>query len=299
MRVRRLAAVAAFSLFVAGCGGSDAGNEAEQEESAAPTVAEEVSFPEGSTMAELNEAGALSVGTKFDQPGFGLLNPTTDKPEGFDVEIAYLVAAALGISEDGVTFTESVSANREPFIQNGSVDIVVATYTINDERKQLVSFAGPYYVAGQDIMVAAGNPEGITGPDDLAGKTVCSVEGSTPAENIRTNYPEVNLITTDVYSKCADQLKNGEVVAVTTDNVILTAFVSTDPESFELVGAPFTEEPYGIGLALDDDDFRDFINDVLEDAYESGAWAEAYDSTVGAITDTEAPEPPSVDRYTS
>jgi len=291
--------VAAFSLFVAGCGGSDAGNEAEQEESAAPTVAEEVSFPEGSTMAELNEAGALSVGTKFDQPGFGLLNPTTDKPEGFDVEIAYLVAAALGIPEDGVTFTESVSANREPFIQNGSVDIVVATYTINDERKQLVSFAGPYYVAGQDIMVAAGNPEGITGPDDLAGKTVCSVEGSTPAENIRTNYPEVNLITTDVYSKCADQLKNGEVVAVTTDNVILTAFVSTDPESFELVGAPFTEEPYGIGLALDDDDFRDFINDVLEDAYESGAWAEGYDSTVGAITGTEAPEPPSVDRYTS
>jgi len=291
--------VAAFSLFVAGCGGSDAGNEAEQEESAAPTVAEEVSFPEGSTMAELNEAGALSVGTKFDQPGFGLLNPTTDKPEGFDVEIAYLVAAALGIPEDGVTFTESVSANREPFIQNGSVDIVVATYTINDERKQLVSFAGPYYVAGQDIMVAAGNPEGITGPDDLAGKTVCSVEGSTPAENIRTNYPEVNLITTDVYSKCADQLKNGEVVAVTTDNVILTAFVATDAESFELVGAPFTEEPYGIGLALDDDDFRDFINDVLEDSYESGAWEEAYAATVGDITGTEAPEPPSVDRYTS
>lgn len=250
-------------------------------------------------MADLNEAGELSVGTKFDQPGFGLLNPTTDTPEGFDVEIAYLIAAALGIPEDGVTFTESVSANREPFIQNGSVDIVVATYTINDERKELVSFAGPYYVAGQDIMVAAGNPEGITGPEDLAGQTVCSVEGSTPAENIRTNFPEVNLVTTDVYSKCADQLKNGEVVAVTTDNVILTAFVSTDPESFELVGNPFTEEPYGIGLALDDDEFRDFINDVLEEAYESGSWAGAYDSTVGAITDTEAPEPPAVDRYTS
>ena len=299
MRVKRLAFMAAFGLLAAGCGGSDAGNEAEEEESAAPTVAEEVSFPEGSTMAELNEAGALSVGTKYDQPGFGLLNPTTDTPEGFDVEIAYLIAAALGIPEDGVTFTESVSANREPFIQNDSVDIVVATYTINDTRKELVSFAGPYYVAGQDIMVAAGNPEGITGPDDLAGKTVCSVEGSTPAETIRTTYPEVNLVTTDVYSKCADQLKNGEVVAVTTDNVILTAFVATDPESFELVGNPFTEEPYGIGLALDDDDFRDFINDVLEDAYESGAWAEAYDNTVGAITGTEAPEPPSVDRYTS
>jgi len=299
MRLRRLAFVAAFILLAAGCGGSDAGNEAEQDESAAPTVAEEVDFPEGSTMAELNEAGELRVGTKYDQPGFGLLNPTTDTPEGFDVEIAYLIAAALGIPEDGVTFTESVSANREPFIQNDSVDIVVATYTINDTRKELVSFAGPYYVAGQDIMVAAGNPEGITGPDDLAGKTVCSVEGSTPAETIRTDYPEVNLVTTDVYSKCADQLKNGEVVAVTTDNVILTAFVATDPESFELVGNPFTEEPYGIGLALDDDDFRDFINDVLEDAYESGAWADAYAATVGDITGTEAPEPPPVDRYTS
>jgi glutamate transport system substrate-binding protein len=299
MRTRRLAVVAAFSLLAAGCGGSDAGNEAEEDESAAPTVAEEVDFPEGSTMAELNEAGELRVGTKYDQPGFGLLNPTTDTPEGFDVEIAYLIAAALGIPEDGVTFTESVSANREPFIQNDTVDIVVATYTINDTRKELVSFAGPYYVAGQDIMVAAGNPEGITGPDDLAGKTVCSVEGSTPAETIRTEYPDVNLITTDVYSKCADQLKNGEVVAVTTDNVILTAFVATDPESFELVGNPFTEEPYGIGLALDDDEFRDFINDVLEDAYESGAWADAYAATVGDITGTEAPEPPAVDRYTS
>jgi len=299
MRVRHFAAAAAFTLIVAGCGGSDAGNQAEEESSAAPTVAEDVSFPEGSTMALINEAGEINVGTKYDQPGFGLLNPTTNTPEGFDVEIANLVAAALGIPEDGINFSETVSANRESFIQNGTVDIVVATYTINDTRKELVSFAGPYYVAGQDIMVAAGNPEGITGPEDLAGQTVCSVEGSTPAENIRTNFPEVNLVTTDVYSKCADQLKNGEVVAVTTDNVILTGFVATDPESFELVGNPFTEEPYGIGLALDDDEFRDFINDVLEEAYESGAWADAYAATVGEITGTETPEPPPVDRYTS
>lgn len=294
MRVRGLAFVAAFSLLAAGCGGSEAGSQAEEADAAAG-----VSFPEGSTMAELNKTGAMTVGTKYDQPGFGLLNATTFLPEGFDVEMAYLISTALGIPEDGVTFTEAVSANREPFIQNGSVDIVVATYTINDTRKELVSFAGPYYVAGQDIMVAAGNPEGITGPDDLAGKTVCSVEGSTPAENIRTNYPDVNLVTTDVYSKCADQLKNGEVVAVTTDDVILISFVSTDPESFELVGNKFTEEPYGIGVALDDDEFRDFINDVLEEAYESGAWADAYATTVGAIAGSEAPEPPPVDRYTS
>jgi glutamate transport system substrate-binding protein len=129
------------------------------------------------------------------------------------------------------------------------------------------------------------------------GKTVCSVEGSTPAQNIRDNYAGANLVTYDVYSKCADDLANGNVQAVTTDNVILTGLVAGNPEGFELVGNPFTEEPYGIGLTLGDTEFRDFINDVLEEAYEDGRWAEAWDRTAGAITGEEAPEPPAVDRY--
>jgi glutamate transport system substrate-binding protein len=175
--------------------------------------------------------------------------------------------------------------------------MVVATYTINDARKQVVDFAGPYYIAGQDIMVASGNPEGIEGPDDLAGKTVCSVEGSTPAQNIRDNYPEAQLVTYDVYSKCADDLANGNVQAVTTDNVILTGLVAGNPDGFELVGNPFTEEPYGIGLQLGDTEFRNFINDVLEQSFEDGRWADAWDRTAGRITGEEAPEPPTVDRY--
>src|SRR3712207_3621223 len=247
-------------------------------------------------MAEIVEAGELRVGTKIDQPGFGLANTAGD-PEGFDVEIAKLIASKMGLTEDQITFTETVSANREPFLQNGQVDMVVATYTINDTRKQVVDFAGPYYIAGQDIMVAAGNPEGIEGPDDLAGRTVCSVEGSTPAQNIRDNYPEANLVTYDVYSKCADDLANGNVQAVTTDNVILTGLVAGNPEGFELVGNPFTEEPYGIGLAKGDDEFRTFVNDVLEESFEDGRWADAWDRTAGAITGEEAPEPPTVDRY--
>ena len=292
---RRLAAFAALGLTLAACS-SEAGNQAADEEASAPTVAEDVEFPEGSTMAELNEAGTITVGTKYDQPGFGLLNPD-GVPEGFDVEIAKIIAGELGIAPEAITWTETVSANREPFIQNGQVDIVVATYTINDTRKQVVDFAGPYYVAGQDIMVAKGNPEGIQGPEDLAGKTVCSVEGSTPAQNIRDNYPEATLVTYDVYSKCADDLANGNVQAVTTDNVILTGLVAGNPEGFELVGNPFTEEPYGIGLAKGDTEFRNFINDVLEESYEDGRWAAAWDRTAGAITGEEAPEPPAVDRY--
>jgi glutamate transport system substrate-binding protein len=299
MRITRhfaaLTALATAGVVLAGCA-SDAGNQAGGAAGSSAAVATDASFEAGTTMAELNSAGTITIGTKYDQPGFGLLNPS-GTPEGFDVEIGKLIAAKLGIPADGVKFVETVSANREAFIQNGQVDIVVATYTINDKRKQVVDFAGPYYEAGQDIMVAKGNPEKIGGPDDLAGKNVCSVEGSTPAENIRTNYPQATLTLFDVYSKCADALTAGQVDAVTTDNVILTGLVAGNPEGFELVGNPFTKEPYGIGLAKGDDAFRTFINDTLQESFDDGSWADAWDRTAGAISGTEAPTPPTIDRY--
>ena len=275
-------------LAAAACGGDDEGDGGGQ-------VDQGASFAEVTTMARLKEAGRVRVGTKFDQPLFGLKN-LEGKPEGFDVEIAKLIAGEMGITADKIEWVESVSANREPFIQQDKVDYVAATYTINDTRKEVVDFAGPYYVAGQDIMVAKGNPEGIAGPDDLAGKKVCSVTGSTPAENIRTNYPEADLTEFDVYSKCAEALKNDQVQAVTTDNVILLGLISQDPEAFELVGKPFTEEPYGIGVKKGDTEFRNFINDTLEKAYQDGRWLAAWDATAGKVA-TDKPSPPTIDRY--
>ncbi len=294
MRVRRstglvgVALALTLTLALAGCGGDD-------NDSGGGTTNEGASFAEGTTMARLNQAGTVTVGTKFDQPLFGLKN-LEGNPEGFDVEIAKLIAGEMGIAADKVKFVESVSANREPFIQQDKVDFVVATYTINDKRKQVVDFAGPYYVAGQDIMVAKGNPEGIAGPEDLAGKKVCSVTGSTPAENIRTNYPDADLTEFDVYSKCAEALKNKQVQAVTTDNVILLGLISQDPDAFELVGKPFTEEPYGIGLKKGDTAFRSFINDTLDKLYQDGRWKAAWDATAGKVA-TETPTPPAVNRY--
>jgi glutamate transport system substrate-binding protein len=289
-----VAAVAATAaLVLAACGGGD-DDDAGGADTAAPTE-EAPEFEAGTTMAELNEAGEITIGTKFDQPLFGLRGPSGD-PEGFDVEIGKIIAGKLGIPEDGITWTETVSANREPFIQDGQVDIVVATYTINDERKQVVDFAGPYYVAGQTIMVLESNTD-INGPDDLAGTTVCSVEGSTPAERIRTEYPEAKLELTDAYSNCLEPLRNGQVDAVTTDNVILSGFVAQNEGEFKLVGEPFSEEPYGIGLMKGDDEFRSFINDVLEESFEDGSWAEAWENTAGVVLET--PEPPQVDRYES
>jgi glutamate transport system substrate-binding protein len=292
MRARRttgLVGVAlALMLALAACGGDDEGGDG-------GTANEGASFAEGTTMARLKEAGKVRVGTKFDQPLFGLKN-LEGKPEGFDVEIAKLIAGEMGIAADNIEWIEAVSANREPFIQQDKVDFVVATYTINDKRKQVVDFAGPYYEAGQDIMVAKGNPEAIKGPDDLAGKKVCSVTGSTPAENIRTNYPDADLTEFDVYSKCAEALKNGQVQAVTTDNVILLGLISQDEESFELVGEPFTKEPYGIGVKKGDTEFRNFINDTLQKAYDDGRWLAAWDATAGKVA-PEKPTPPTIDRY--
>ena len=203
-------------------------------------------FEAGTTMAELSEAGKITVGTKFDQPLFGLRGPDGE-PEGFDVEIAKIIAAKLGIAADKITWIETVSANREPFIQDGQVDIVVATYTINDDPQGDRRLRGPVLRWPARRSWSLEDNSDINGPDDLAGKKVCSVEGSTPAENIRTKYPDAKLELTDAYANCLEPLRNEQVDAVTTDNVILAGFVDQNEDKFKLVGKPFTEEPYGIG----------------------------------------------------
>jgi len=282
LRIRHFAAVgvAALALTLSAC--------SSESESATESAS-------GPTVAELTESGTITIGTAFDQPGMGLLNPETNEPEGFDVEIGKIIAASLGISPENITWVETGDTQRASFIEDGDVDLVVATYTINDQRKEAVSFAGPYFVAGQDLMVTKGNPLAISGPDDLAGKNVCSVEGSTSAQTIQTNYPQVQLTLLDVFSKCAEALKNGEVDTVTTDNTILLGFVSQDPDAFEIVGKTFTEEPYGIGLKREDSDFRNYINDALEASYADGSWVAAWEATAGKYMDT--PAPPAVDRY--
>ena len=273
--------------MLAGCSDSGAGTTAPEAE-----VDETVEFDAGTTMAELNEAGTITIGTKFDQPLFGQVD-ADGTPQGFDVEIGKLIAAKLGIPESGIKFVETVSANREPYIESGQVDIVIATYTINDARKEVISFAGPYYEAGQDILVLAGNPEGIESADDLEGKAVCTVAGSTSETNL-AEYTD-DIVALAGYSECLEPLNQGSVVAVSTDNVILAGLAAQDEGVYEVVGNPFTEEPYGIGLAKDDTDFRTFINDTLEESYDDGTWADAWEATAGVVLET--PEPPAVDRY--
>ena len=293
MRLRRLSAVLALSvLALAACGDDDDGSDVASGGSGSASGADaEPSFAAGTTMAKIAEKGTITVGTKFDQPLFGE-KTLGDEVEGFDVEIARIIAEELGVEMKTV---EAVSKNREPFIQNGTVDIVAATYTINDKRKQVVDFAGPYYITGQSLMVRA-DDDSITGTDSLAGKKVCSVEGSTPADRIKEVAPQAQVTLYDAYGKCAQDLKNGTVDAVTTDEAILLGLMSKNEGAFKTVGEQFSEEPYGIGLKKGDTEFRNFINDVLEEAYEDGRWLEALEKTVGTVQE-ELPEPPPVDRY--
>ncbi len=282
-------AVAAFSLFTTACGEQESiggGGQAPE-----PDVAENAQFEAGTTMAELSDAGSITIGTKFDQPLFGL-RAIDGTMQGFDVEIAKIIAAGLGIAPEDINWVEAPSAQRESLIERGDVDLVAATYTINDERKQRVSFAGPYYEAGQTLMVRSDNSQ-VTGPESLrgSGARVCSVTGSTPSENIREYVDESQLVLFDTYSQCRDSLGNGQVDVVTTDNVILLGYVSESDGAFKLVGEPFTEEPYGIGVTKGDVAFCEYVNDTLRQAAESGSYAEAWEATAGTVAE-ETPELP-------
>jgi glutamate transport system substrate-binding protein len=287
MRVRGLmigAVTAALILPLAACGEDKpaSGNN--------PPPAAQAQFEAGTTMAKLNSGGKVIVGTKFDQPLFGLKG-LDGKPVGFDVEIAKIIAMKLGLSADKIEFVETPSAVREERIEQGRVDLVVATYTINAKRKERISFAGPYYEAGQDIMVKNDNSS-ITGPESLktANAKVCSVTGSTPSQTIKKYIDEANLVLFDVYSKCADALRTGQVQAVTTDNVILLGLIDASKGAFKLVGKPFTKEPYGIGVKKGDTKFCQFINDTLKEASTNGGYEKAWKDTAGKV----APDTPSL-----
>ncbi len=295
MKLRRtlVVVVALLAVLGAACGNND-----NKSKNTATTV-KAPRFAAGTTMAKLQAQGKMTVGTKFDQPGFGLRNPTTGKVEGFDVEIAKLIAEHIfgAGGGDKIAFIEAASKNREPYIQNGTVDIVAATYTINDARKQVVDFAGPYFVAKQDIMVKK-DDDTIKSVSDLNGKKVCTAQGSTSEKNIRAKAPNASVTLFDVYSKCGEALTDGRVQAVSTDNTILSGLVQASNGAFKLVGQPFSDEPYGIGLKKGDDAFRKFLNDTLEKIFKNGAWAKAFTATLGKLG-LSTPTPPTVDRYTA
>lgn len=276
-----------LALSLAACGDDDEGGGAEVE------VAEQPEFAAGTTMAELSEAGKVTIGVKYDQPGIGFLEPGADEPSGFDIEIAKIIAAELGIAPGDITWKETVSDNREPFLQNGTVDMVLASYSITDERRDVVGQAGPYYVTGQQLLVRTEDAEKITGPDALEGVKVCSVTGSTSIETVTKEY-DARPVPFDTYSDCVTQLQNNSVDAVTTDGAILLGYAAQAPEELKVVGDAFSEERYGVGFKKGDAEMCTFLTETLQTAMDDGAWAKAFEATLGQ-SGVETPEPPELD----
>ncbi len=273
--LRRAVAVAALlGITLTGCGGASAGPN--------PTPAP---VPGATT------DGTLTIGISFDQPGIGLKDG--DTYSGFDVETAKYVAKALGVPESGITWKEATPENREKLLESGDVDLVFSSYTITDGRKQLVDFAGPYFLAHQDLLVRRNDDE-ITGPETLNGKDLCSVTGTTSAANVLKFYQgRINLKEFPRFVDCVQALARSEVDAVTTDDVILAGFAA-EPQyrgALRLVGKGFSDEPYGVGVKKGDSALVEQVNAALKQYVADGSWAAALNITV-APSGYSLPRPP-------
>ncbi|WP_040158551.1 glutamate ABC transporter substrate-binding protein [Mobilicoccus massiliensis] len=223
------------------------------------------------------DANTVKVGIKFDQPGMGLKKG--EEYSGLDVDVAKYIAKELGKTPQ---FSEAPTPQRETLLKTGQLDYIVGTYSITDKRKQEISFAGPYFIAGQDLLVRA-DEKAITGPDTLAGKKLCSVKGSTPAQKVKEKYPDVQLQEYDTYSKCVEELVNGTVDALTTDDTILAGYAAQEQYKgkLKLVGKPFSEEKYGVGLKKDDTQMCQKVTDALKKMIDSGEWQKIVDANLG------------------
>jgi glutamate transport system substrate-binding protein len=298
MRVRTLAVgllVGGLALTACGKEGTPSGSTGGGPSTTAAVEAN-VDVSGSATFSKMKSRGGVIVGVKEDQPGLGYKDATTGKYSGFDIEIAKLVAAKLGFADSKITYKTIPSAGREQALVNGDVDYYVGTYTINDKRKQQVAFAGPYFVAGQDLLVRK-DDSSITSKDTLKGKKVCSVTGSTPIQRVREQglTEAGNIVEFQGYSQCVDKLLLKDVDAVTTDDAILKGYAAQDPDKLKVVGKTFSTEPYGIGLAHDDKALRDKVNDILQKSLDDGTWQGIYDSTLGK-SGAKA-DKPKIDRY--
>jgi glutamate transport system substrate-binding protein len=287
-RTKAVLAAAGLAFSLAACGNAGESDSDSVDVEVADDAAS--SFEAGTRMKELADSGKIIIGTKFDQPGIGFKGATDDAPTGLDPEMGKILAASLGIKPEDITWKETISDNREPFLQKGEVDLVLASYSITDERRKVVGQAGPYYVTGQQLLVKKGSD--IKSIADIKGKEVCSVTGSTSLDNVEAEGAKPRGF--DTYSECRDQVADGSVEAMTTDGAILLGYAAEDPDNLEVVGEPFSEERYGVGYSKDSPEMCQWITDTLKKAEDDGTLAKAFEATLGK-SGVETPDPPAMD----
>jgi polar amino acid transport system substrate-binding protein len=235
-------------------------------------------LPAGSYMEEIRSRGVLRAGVGVDTLLFGFLNPQTGNIEGFDVEMARLVADAIFGDPNKVELVPVTSAERIGAITSGEVDLVVKTMTINCERWASINFSTVYYESGQRLLVGA--QSGVDGIENLQDQPICAVSGTTSLANLET--AGIATVETPGWTACLVAFQQGRAFGVSTDDTILAGLAAQDPFA-AVVGDPFSEEPYGIGLPKDRPEFTRFVNAVLEQARTDGTWQELYDEWLASI----------------
>ena len=282
----RLVAIATLvlaALTLVACGGDDDDDNGEE-----PAVEVE-QFPANTTMGKIQKAGEIRIGVKFDVPPFGFNNPQTGEVEGFDVDLGTYIADRLGVEP---VFREATSDNRIPLLVDGTIDLILSTMTITEERDLEVDFSEPYYIANGDVLVPEGSD--IETLEDLDGQRVCTALGSTYQETIKKEAPDADLRLIDRYSECLELIQTGAIDAISTDDVILTGMVIED-DTLEILGIEYTTEPYGVGIPEGDTEFKQFVDDSVAAFIDDGTWQERYDEWVGQyIPEEQQQGPPDV-----
>jgi aspartate/glutamate/glutamine transport system substrate-binding protein len=283
-KILTILVAASFAISACTTGGGAATGAA-----SSPSAAAAASFAADSTMGQIQAAGKLVCGTKFDVIAFGFRNPTTNEVEGFDADLCREIAAAIGVEPE---FVEAISANRLPFLKEDKVDIIISTMTRNEERLLEIDFSKIYYVAGQKILVKSDSPHQSV-EDLVAAKVkVCSGEGSTSEGNLQEKgVAQSDLVLFKTYGEAAQALLDGRCDAVSTDDSILFGLAAQN-DGIEVRGEAFTQEPLGIGIKKGKDDLVQFINGVLDAMAADGRWKALYDKNIKPYSGAEAPEPP-------
>ena len=246
-------------------------------------------------MDKIKKRGYLNVGGTDAGPLFSIKDPATGKRTGFDAGLSQMLARYITGKTDVQALTKltiTTVDTRETLIQNGTVDTVVATYTITPARAKKIAFAGPYYESGDAIMVKKDNSS-ITKVVDLAGKTVATESNSTAALSLKKFAPTARALLFTEDAQCVAAVQQGRADAYVLDQGILISDASTN-KAVKVVGEPFTQEPYGIGLPHDDAMAKAFVNDWLKKIYADGSWAKLWKATIGTVVAGDAPMTPTI-----
>jgi glutamate transport system substrate-binding protein len=303
-RSRRLTAALAAAVLactgLAACGNDTSaltGNQTDVSEydkiiTAGP-VADAATVDGNAWAKAIKDRGTLKMGGSDAGPLFSMKDPASGKLTGFDAGLAQLLSHYITGKDDGpIELTITTVDTRETVIQNGTVDTVIATYSITPARAEKVAFAGPYYRSGDAIMVKSDNTA-ITSVKDQPGQKVATQQGSTAADRIEKVAPgaQVQLFPDD--AQCLAALKTDRVEAYVLDQGILISNASTD-SSLKVVGEPFSDDYYGIGVTREDPQAKEFVDAWLQKIVDDGSWAKLWQATIGTVVDGEPPAPPKI-----